>query len=389
MKVCVGSAGRFHTFDLAKQLERVGWLQQIYTAYPRWKVDGLPPHKVKSFPWLMGPKMILGRWGFHGLERYLNRLTVVTFDNWMANHVEPCDAFHCLSSFGLRTHRMVKERYGALTVCDRGSSHILFQNEILSEEYARWGIPYQGIDPVLIERETQEYAECDFVFVPSTFVYSTFVQKGVPEAKLRKIAYGVDLNLFWPVAKNDDVFRVVYVGALSLRKGIPYLLEAVASLELPKFELWLIGAIQPEVKTLLSRYEGKFRYFGEIHRSELYQYYSQASVFVIASIEEGLALVQAQAMACGVPVIATRNTGAEDLFDDGVEGFIVPIRDVDAIRDRVLQLYHDRARRDEMANAALRRVQSLGGWDTYGKKVISCYQEAAGVGHQTSNRNVF
>ena len=376
MRVCIGSAGRFHTFDLARQMERAGWLSRLYTAYPRWKVDGLPRDKVRSFPWLMGPTMLLGRWGFHGLERCLNRLTVKSFDRWMANRLEPCDVFHCLSSFGLRSHRIAKERYGALTVCDRGSSHIAFQDEILAEEYRRWGIPYQPIDRALVDRELQEYKECDLIFVPSTFVYRSFVQQGVPEAKLRKISYGVDLRMFRPMPKSDDVFRVIYVGALSMRKGIPYLLEALSSVSLPKLELWLIGAVQPEIKPFLAKYEGKFRCFGEIPRAELHRYYSQASVFVIASIEEGLALVQAQAMACGIPVIATHNTGAEDLFTDGVEGFIVPIRNADAIRDRLLQLYHHPDQLLEMAKAALHRVQLLGGWDTYGQRVISCYQEA-------------
>lgn len=376
MKVCIGSAGRFHTFDLARQMERASWLSRLYTAYPRWKVDGLPRDKVRSFPWLMGPTMLLGRRGFHGVERHLNRLTVKSFDRWMANRLEPCDVFHCLSSFGLRSHRIAKERYGALTVCDRGSSHIGFQDEILAEEYLRWGIPYQPIDRALVDRELQEYNECDLIFVPSTFVYRSFVQKGVPEAKLRKISYGVDLRMFRPMLKSDDVFRVIYVGALSMRKGIPYLLEALCALSLPKFELWLIGAVQPEIKPFLAKYEGKFRCFGEIPRAELHRYYSQASVFVIASIEEGLALVQAQAMACGIPVIATHNTGAEDLFTDGVEGFIVPIRNTDVIRDRLLQLYHHPDQLLEMAKAALHRAQLLGWWDTYGQRVISCYQEA-------------
>lgn len=376
MRVCIGSAGRFHTFDLARQMERAGWLDRLYTAYPKWKVDGLSRYKVRSFPWLMGPTMLLGRWGFRGLEPYLTRFTVKSFDNWMAHRMERCDVFHCLSSFGLRSHRVAKQRYGALTVCDRGSSHILFQTEILAEECLRWGIAPYPIDRVLVDRELQEYKECDLIFVPSTFVYRSFLQKGVSESKLRKIPYGVDLTLFRPIPKDDDVFRVIYVGALSIRKGIPYLLEALGSLQLPKFELWLIGAAQPEVKPFLSRYQGKFKYFGEIPRRELYRYYSQASVFVIASIEEGLALVQAQAMACGIPVVATRNTGAEDLFMDGIEGFIVPIRDTDAIRDRVLQLYHHPDQQVEMARAALSRMQSLGGWEKYGEQVMSCYQEA-------------
>jgi glycosyltransferase involved in cell wall biosynthesis len=374
IRVCLGSAGRFHTFDLARELEKRGLLASVYTAYPRWKVDGLPSQKVHAFPWMMGALTVAARLGLHGLRERWNYWVIETFDRWVASRLEPCEVYHCLSSFGVHSHRVAKERYGALTVCDRGSSHILYQDEILAEEYARWGIPYRPIDRRLVERELQEYGYCDRIFVPSSFAYRSFLEKGVPEAKLVKMPFGVDLSLFRPVSKEDDVFRVIYVGTLSLRKGVLYLLEALCALRLPRFEVWLIGSCLPEVRPFLRKYEGGYRYLGVISRKELYRYYSQGSVFVMGSIEEGLALVQAQAMACGLPVIATTNTGAEDLFTDGVEGFIVPIRSPEAIREKVLYLYEHPEIREEMARAALRRVQSLGGWETYGCQVVAAYE---------------
>lgn len=376
MRVCVGSPGRFHTFNLTREVERRGHLHAVYTGYPRWKVDGVPREKVRSWPWLISTRALASKWGLRWFERPWNRLGTETFDNWMSRRLEPCDVFHCLSSFGIRTHRMAKERYGALTICDRGSSHILYQDEILAEEYARWGIRYNPIDRQLVERELQEYDFCDLIFVPSSFAYRSFTEKGVPETKLVKIPYGVDLNLFRPLAKDDDIFRVIYVGAMSLQKGLPYLLDAIAGLILPKFELWLIGGLHPEVRPFLARYEGRYRYFGIVPRAGLHNYYSQASVFVIASVQEGLALVQAQAMACGLPVIATRNTGAEDLFTDGVEGFIVPIRDPETIREKVVYLYEHPEVREEMGRAALRRVASLGGWKSYADEVVAAYRAA-------------
>ncbi|HWP37037.1 MAG TPA: glycosyltransferase family 4 protein [Gemmatimonadales bacterium] len=114
-------------------------------------------------------------------------------------------------------------------------------------------------------------------------------------------------------------------------------------------------------------YEGRYRSLGIKAWSELPRYFSQASFFVIASIQEGLALVQAQAMASRLPVIATTNTGATDLFTDGVECFIVPIRDPAAIREKVLYLCEHPEAREEMGRAALRRVASLGAWGSYGE----------------------
>ena len=376
MIVHVSSVGRFHVFDMARQMLRLGHLGRLYTAYPKWKVDGLPQSKVSTFPWLFVPAAALEKLGWKQAKRALNPIVIETFDHWVASHLEPCDVFHCLSGFGLRAHREAKKYYGALTVCDRGSSHILYQEEILREEYERWGIPFPPFSRYIVERELKEYKECDLITVPLSFAYRSFLEKGIPESKLAKLPYGVDLSLFHPVPKEDDTFRVIYVGAMSLQKGVPYLLEALAPLHLPKFELWLIGGLTSEVKPFFAKYERGFRYLGFIPRTELYRYYSQGSVFVIASIQEGLALVQAQAMACGLPVIATTNTGAEDLFTDGVEGFIVPIRDPEAIREKVVYLYKHPEVREGMAQAALRRVQSIGGWNEYGERAAAIYQEA-------------
>ena len=375
MIVNVGSLGRFHTFDLARQMYRLGELGSMYTAYPKWKVDHFPRERVRTFPWWMMALSTASRIGGTGLTRWLNWRAIDSFDHWVESQLQPCDVYHCLSACGLRTHRVARQRYGALTVCDRGSSHIVYQDRILQEEHERWGLPYKHIDERVIAKEQQEYAECDIITVPSTFAYKSFVSEGISEKKLRTIFYGVDLELFRPVKKKDEAFRVIYVGAVSLRKGLLYLLEALEPL-LGEIEVWVIGTVTPEIKPLLSGYEGRVHFTGPIPRSDLYKYYGQGSVFVLPSLEEGLALVQAQAMACGLPVIATKNTGAEDLFTNGIEGFIVPIRNPVAIREKVLDLYKNAELRSEMGKAALRRVQSMGGWNSYGDSIFETYAEA-------------
>jgi glycosyltransferase involved in cell wall biosynthesis len=376
MKVAVASAGRFWAFDLARQMERLGHLTRLYTAYPRFKVDGLPAAKVSTFPWIMGPATLAGRFGLPGLRERLNLPAIETFDRWMAARVEPCDVFHCLSSFGLQSHRAARSRHGALTVCDRGSTHIVFQDEILREEYARFDIPYRGTDARIVERELAEYEFCDLISVPSSFAMRSFIEQGVPRAKLRLNPYGVDLAMFHREPKSDRAFRVLFVGTVTLRKGLPYLFEAMAGLGRDDVELRVIGVSEPEMRPIMAKYEGKFRYLGAVARGELHKHYSQASVLVLPSIEEGLALVQAQAMACGVPVIATVNTGAEDLFADGIEGFIVPIRDAGAIREKILTLYENPAMRERMGEAALARVRKIGGWDDYGQRAVDYYRQA-------------
>ena len=380
MNVAVASVGRFHAFDLARQMERLGYLGRLYTAYPRFKVDGLPGARVSTFPWLMGPAIFAGRFGSTGLGNRLNFAAIETFDRWMAQRLEQCDVFHCLSSFGYESHRAARARHGALTVCDRGSSHITFQDQILREECARFDIPFPGIDGQIVERELAEYEFCDLISVPSTFAMRSFIEQGVAREKLRLNSYGVDLAMFHPTPKRDSVFRVLFVGSISIRKGVAYLLEAIKRASITKLELVLIGHIDSDAKRTIRRYGMALRHLGVLPRAQLAEHYSQASVLVLPSLEEGLALVQAQAMACGVPVVATTNTGAEDLFTDGVEGFIVPIRDPDSIAAKLVYLYEHPESRDAMGAAALARVQALGGWNSYGEKMAGMYQSAL-AGH--------
>ena len=96
---------------------------------------------------------------------------------------------------------------------------------------------------------------------------------------------------------------------------------------------------------------------------------------VLPSVEEGLALVQAQAMACGCVVLASEHTGARDLFTDGNEGYIVPIRDLDALLKRLQGLADDPGLRNEMSQRAIARVRYLGGWRTYGEEALSIYRQ--------------
>jgi glycosyltransferase involved in cell wall biosynthesis len=154
------------------------------------------------------------------------------------------------------------------------------------------------------------------------------------------------------------------------------LLQAFAELNLPGAELWLIGSMTDEIKPFLRKWGSPaIRHQGPFPERELHKYYSQCSVFCLASIEEGLAMVQAQAMACGLPVICTTNTGGADIVRDGQDGFILPIRDVTAIKEKILYFYENPDACHVMGESALRRVQAGFSWSDYGHKMIAAYRK--------------
>ena len=374
-RVVVSSHGRYHLFDLTRYLLRKNLLAALYTAYPRFKVDQDLQSYAHTHGWLTMLRMGLLRAGLTSQAQALGYAFHVDFDRFVAQNLQQGDLLMALDGGYLKTYERALD-LGMKIVCDRGSSHPVAQEQLLIEEYARFGIPYHTVSKRGTTRQLAEYELADLITVPSSFALRSFVDQGISPMKIRQVPYGVDLSLFRPLPKEDKVFRVLFVGTKTLRKGLLYLLEALASLKLSNFELVLIGSeADRQMKDLMGQYASSFRDLGFVHRTKLAYHYSQGSVLVMPSIEEGLSLVQAQAMACGLPIIATTNTGAEDLFTNGVEGFVVPIRDQQAIREKVLYLYENNDIREQMGQAALHRVQFLGGWDDYGAKMVAVYEE--------------
>ncbi|MEK7144171.1 MAG: glycosyltransferase family 4 protein [Patescibacteria group bacterium] len=376
MEIIVSVGGRFHAFNLAQQLQKRGLLQKLITSYPKFEVKkyGIPPQKIGS----VLIKEILER-GWRKSPSFLRDiynpqyLIHEIFDRLASKKINKADLFVGWSSFSLHSLRKAK-KMGMTTVIDRGSSHMLYQQKILKEEYDKFGIKIQLAHPKIIEKELREYEEADYVATPSLFVKRTFLEYGFPENKIIHVPYGVDLSQFKQVQKEDNVFRVIFVGGMTLRKGVHYLLQAFSELNLPNSELMLVGAINDEIKPFFKKYSGKFNYIGKVPQKELYKYYSQSSVFVMMSIEEGLAMVQPQAMACGLPVICTTNTGGEDIVRDGKDGFIIPIRDTEALKEKLVYLYESPKIRESMGQSAKERVSGGFTWDDYGEKMVREYE---------------
>ena len=372
MQVIQSSIGTFHHFDLARELQARGHLKQIYSGFPwrRLEREGVSRDRVTTFPWLETP-IFLGERHLPlppSLYLYLHYKSLVLFDRWISSRVESCDAFVALSGGGLATGNVVQSR-GGKYVCDRGSSHIRYQNDVLSDEYRRWGVDVKPCDDRSIARDEAEYAMADAITVPSEFARRSFLEMGVPADKVTRIPYGVRLDRFNPTASpSKEVFEVLFAGTVGLRKGFPYLIQAFQMLKHPRKRLRLAGPVETAAKPVLDRMDLRdVEVLGAMPQHKLAECMSSSHVMVLPSIEEGLALVQAQAMACACPLISSTNTGGEDLFQDGVEGFLVPIRSAGAICDRLEQLACDPQLQVRMSIAARLRVQKLGGWSDYGE----------------------
>ncbi len=387
MRILQTVFGAFHHFELARELDRRRHLEAIYSTWPwrRLQREGLPHEKVRTFPYYGIPDYLLHRSGLDlpRLQDWIGYQNALAFDRWTTNQLtrhyrqgKRLDALIGISGSSLRAGRLA-QGHGAKFICDRGSTHQRFQEQTVSEEYRRWGVDHPVSDERDTLREEAIYAAADAITVPSSAACRSFLEMGVPAHKLHVIPYGVRLESFQPTADPpQDEFHVLFAGAVSLRKGVPYLLQAFAALKHPRKRLHIVGSVQSELKPILATLpQDQVDFLGTLPQPELAALMSRSHVLVLPSIEEGLALVQAQALACGCPVICSTATGGEDLFTDGQQGYIVPVRDIGALTDRLQRLADDPALQQGMRAKGIAHVQQLGGWSTYGDRWEALLQQ--------------
>ncbi len=301
-------------------------------------------------------------WVYASLDRHVAK-----------HHLAGIDAIYAYEDGAATTFQAAKQQ-GILCLYDLPILFYKTSRNIQTEEAERFPHLAPALQAVQepawkLERKEQEIELADRIFVPSSFVRRSLLDVGVNPEKIGVIPFGAPIDYFHPQPKMDKSFRALFVGRVGPRKGVHYLLQAWQELKFPDAELLLVGVNELPEESLAS-YKDIFRHVPSVPHASLNEYYSSASVLVLPSLVEGLALVQLEAMACGIPIITTPNAGGLDIITDGVEGFIVPIRNVEALKEKLDWCYSHPEELAEMGRAARRKAEQLT-WDLYRNKLAS------------------
>lgn len=318
----------------------------------------IPAERIRAMGF---PSRVLRKLAVYDRQRWLDHGYRVLYDHWAIRQVDSCDLLQGWSGYCLRSLQQAKS-LGAVTVIDRALAHPAYLNKLLQEEHERWNLPFRW--SLSASRIQQEIDAADYVLIPSDFVRETFETEGEVTDNLIQIPFGVDTGHFYPPAqpRTENPFCLLFMGHISIRKGVPYLLEAWKQLNWQDAQLWLAGRNQLD-SNLLQRYRDLpgVQFLG--HVPDPLQVFHQADVFVFPSLAEGSALVTYEALASGLPVITTPNAGS--VVRDGIEGFIVPIRDTAGLAEHLDQLRSDERLRRDMGHAACARAKAFT-WERYG-----------------------
>ena len=353
MRATIVSAYPFHMIDQARQVSRLGALERMVTAMPLSRV-GLPREQVRRRLYGSGFRYVASK-AFPGSDRALSRVVMRDFDRWAIGQIGTPTVVNGLSGFATGTLEEAARR-GIGVCCDRGSWHILEQKQVLDDEADRIGCERAWFDPFVVERELREYDLVDRVIVPSEPARQSFIRRGSEPYKIAKVPYGVDIDAFALPTAPRRPGAIVSVAAVGMQKGHRYLAEAFRSLATNSATLTLVGSIDPGWEERLDLGRGDIQATGSVSRDRVIEELQQASVFVLGSLHDGFGLVLAQAMACGLPVVATEATGVRELVTDGVEGLIVSPGDSQALARAFEELLADPERAREMGMADRKSV---------------------------------
>ncbi len=266
---------------------------------------------------------------------------------------QPCDVLLMVIQGKSPEILQLAKRQGSRILGHPVTCEASFINGQIKLETERLGLRYSDF----VEADATlgaEAALCDRLYCLSELVKDSYVAAGFPAERIDVIRLPTDLTSFSPSeAPPPRPFRVGCIGSISPVKGHIHLLEAWKALKLPDAELILAGTCRQGMKRPLAPYAELFQYRGPLDRARLVELYRSLSLLVVPSVQEGFSLVTAEALACGVPVIVTTHVGAKDIILPGENGFVVPVRDSEALAAAILDVYRSEELRAHLRQGAL------------------------------------
>ena len=303
-KINILSPGRFHVCDLARELDKQGFDVKFYSFVPAKRAEkfGLPRKCSASLFLAMIPFLILEKKLFKG-KKWASRLRINVQDFLTGIYMRKCDILIAMSGDFVFSLKIAK-KHGSTVILERGSKHILEQKRILEN------IPsLKGKNPVPdinVKRELEGYKIADYIAIATEHVKRSFELHNYPMNKLFINPYGVDLSMFKPIKNVDKQYDIIMVGGWCYRKGCDIISKTVPK---TKYSFLHVGSITdcpfPDSDQMI--------HIDSVDQTKLIEYYNQAKIFILPSREEGLAMVQAQAIACNLPLVGSKDSGAEDL----------------------------------------------------------------------------
>lgn len=294
-------------------------------------------------------------------------------------YLRDADIFHVRSGAGQGGAIAAAKSRGMKVITDHSIAHSVFMEKALRSEYQEAEVPFMlGSNDPFWSLVLKDCVDADVVLVNSYFVKQTFVEAGFVPEKIAVAYLGVRTD-FQGLKKNYAMslpLRLLFTGGFGFRKGAKYLLQALQILDQKgiAYEFTVAGTAA-EAAGLLRKYpvKGKINLLGHIPQEDLKTLLANADIYVFPSLSEGCASSLMEALAAGLPVVTTVESGAP--ITEAVSGCLVPAKDAGALADKIEWLKNNPAEAERIGCAAAQLIRENYTWEHYAKKVKEVYEQ--------------
>lgn len=375
MRVFLGTCGAWHLRNTAKAFQERSALAALWCSDKN--RTGIAAERFRRcWPFHLAMAPFYLSQNDHRIERAFYAFLPV-WKLWLKKQNLPdCDVVQSVMGYGTEFFARVKNKR-VLKVVDCQNSHPTTYYGYWQRECDIWNPGEKlPIPRYMFARMNRELLDADLLLCPSVFVRDTMLLNGIPEEKCVLTPFGVDTSVFKPRQNPPKMPRFINIGGIGLRKGHQYLFRAFQEVKkrIPEAELICVGGYKHDIGEERRKWEGSFRHKKSLPHSELAQLIQTCTALVLPSVEEGFARVIPESMASGLPVIATYESGATTVVQNGVEGIIVKGGDCAALTEAMLRLASDSELCRRMGEAAVKKGAIRNNWQDYGDRLLEEYR---------------
>lgn len=291
-------------------------------------------------------------------------------------YINDVDVLHVRSGSGFSAIKKARNK-GVKIIVDHSIAHPGYMDRQLREEFEKQGLKFElGMDSTFWRAVIEDCKCADILLVNSQFVRKTFVEFGYDEKKIAVVTQGVRDD-FFSLKKDyskEKKIKILFTGSFGFRKGGEYILSAMKKLDEIGFsyEMFIVGSYAGSEELIRKYKSDNVKFVGHVVQNELKEFLKKADIYLFPSLSEGCASSAMEAMAAGLPVVVTEETGLP--VENDIDGIIIPSKSTDEIVRAVIRLSEDSAKRKYLGINAAQKIQKDFTWERYAEQVVEVYK---------------
>ena len=376
--ITIVAQGKFHSENIAKVLKK----KKLLTKYILFYYSRLISKTLKKNTYCTNLLFLFYKVYIKIFKKdppeKINWFLKKRFENYVLNNISNEKIIHIWPDCSEQLNDYCKKK-SIVTVCEASSAHPKFKKKIVDKEYKKFKLPPQTFSRKVYEDQIKFFKKTDYFMAPSRFVINSLLKNNISKNKILYNPFGVDTKFFSRKKnlKKNKKIKIVSVGDFDFRKGSYYILKAFNKIKDENLELHFIGNINDDLRHLCKKElsDRRVKLLGTMNKINLRNKLNNYDIFCLASVEEGMSISMLEGMSMSLVPLCSENTGAKDIIKNGYDGFIFKIRDINALKNKIILLNNNPRLLEQMKIRIRKKICKNFSKEEYQKRILVHYKK--------------